>query len=762
MGSKPFSRGSDTDLSEGPIKKRHCTDVLFMILFFAHLGVYLAVAGLSYAKGDPMRLFSGEDFEGKLCGYEGQVSDQGYALNKANLLYFSLNITTVTETVVGGMFSSKNTTEFDPNAVYSAASTLLDPWNLFSTYGNGLVSELTNNFISVCSTTCDYNFTTAYTNRTFVWNGPSDPTMKDKWAEYIAAAESNPAMMDPFTFTALPESVCPYPAEYCIPLEHAEFAPILDMYCVPKITANFTSIVPSSFGTSISVGFGDMLGDIVTSWPAIILMAFVSLGIALAFLYMLRLCVGVFVWLSIALCFLLLIAGAVTILLYSQKCVGESLWVSATAISTDAASALFLGDKACPLGYSIQDSSGRDTFLVIAYVMFGIAAFYLIMVLIMFKRIRLGIAINKVAAQFVAHNMSTLWIPIVQSFSIFFWWALWIATIVFTVTMIPPAYRDMLSSWTDDYPGAVAGCSGASGVYIRGYTADTNKPIFACTTAKYVLNWQFWFSIAALFWVNGFVVACGQSCVAGAVGVWYFTPNAEKKSLGRVPVNSGVRNTFKYHMGTLAFGSLLLAVVQFIRAVFFWVEEVGKSQPKNAVLKGILYILKFIFWIIEKILKFINKNAFIQTALLGTHFCKSCSRAVGLIARNALRLGALGVIGGGVHFLGITFITVGTTVIGWATVGALYDGQLKSPIAPVLIILLMGYFVGSIVISVFSVAVDSILQCFLADEELHKTEGGAKYTPSQLVTFLKSNRPKDMKQDGSVKPGGQSVQVVGV
>jgi hypothetical protein len=123
-------------------------------------------------------------------------------------------------------------------------------------------------------------------------------------------------------------------------------------------------------------------------------------------------------------------------------------------------------------------------------------------------------------------------------------------------------------------------------------------------------------------------------------------------------------------------------------------------------------------------------------------------------------------IGGAVHFLGITFIAVGTSAIGWAVIGAMYDGELKSPIAPLLVIFVIGYCIGSIVISVFSIAVDAILHCFLADEEMHKTEGGAKYTPSKLAKFLKSGAAKDAKvvnsADSVVKPGGQSVQVVGV
>ena len=734
-----------------------------MILFIAHLGVYIAVMVMSYMDGDPERLFAGQDFEGKLCGVTGQATDFGSSLENTNLLYYSMNVTTVVESTVGGLFSSTNTSTFDPNEVYDDVSIILDPWNFYETYGNSIVSSLSSNFISICSNECGYNVTEASAStRTYVWPGPTDPTMKAKWDEYVLAADSEPSLMEPFTFTALPESVCPYPPEYCVPLQYAPFTSILDMYCVPKISDNSTSIVPSSFSSSISFGFGDMIGDIKTTWPIILIMAFGGLVIAMIFLYILKLCVGVFIWLSIFLCFCLLVALAVTVLLYSQKCSGDTLFAAATVItSAAAAESLFLGDTACANGYSIQDESGRDTFRIISYVIFGLCGLYLIMVLWMFKRIRLGIAVNKVAAQFVSHNMSTLLVPLCQCLTIISWWAVWIATIVFTVTIIPATYRDMSSTWPDDYDAAIAGCSGESGVYIRSYDAD-GKPIFACKNAKYVLTWQFWYAIGALFWVNDFILACGQTIIAGAVGVWYFAPNEVKKNLGGKPVKTGFRNTFVYHLGTMAFGSLLVAIVQAIRLVFFWVSTLENRKPKNTFMRVVMWVIGGILWLINKILKFINKNAFIQTALLGTSFCKSCANAVSLIARNALRIGTLGMIGGIIHFLGISFITIGTGVAGWGALTAWYDGQIKSPIAPLALIFIMGYCLGSIVISVFSISVDSIFQCFLADEEMNKTQGGAKHTPSQLDSFLKHHEVKVVPEAGSARTGGQNVQVVGV
>ena len=706
------------------------------------------------------RLLSGEDYQGRLCGLSGEVTLAGASLYDHELLYYSMNVTNVVNSLAGGMFSDSNTTAFDPDAVAADAAELFDPMNLFYDNGNSLISALTANFNGVCLNSCDYNITANSTDtRTWVWPGPTDPDSQTKWDEYVASAATDPSLMEPFTFTALPESVCPYDPEFCVPMQYAPFTSLLDRYCVPKISeyveTAVNTYVPAEFSTAVSVGLGDMVGDIITSWWAILTMAFGGLLISMIFLYILRLCVGVFIWISIWLCFLIMIAGAVTVLLYSSKCSGESIFDTAVAIDTTAEwSSLVEGEKACPSGYSIQSESERTTFQILSYVMFGLSGLYLIGVLIMRKRISLGIAINKVASQFVRQNMSTIFVPLMQCLFLIGWWALWITVLLYTITTVPAGYRDMTGTWPGDYAAATDACAGESGVIIVSYSAS-GVPLYACREVKWILNWEFWFSIFNLLWMNGFILSIGQTIIAGAVGVWYFTPNHSKGTLGTYPIRTGLRNTFIYHLGTVAFGSLILAMIRFVKFLFFWHVKTAASTtnskatgPLGKAAGCIAACMYAVLNFIEKVINFLNKNAFIQTALMGTNFCVSCANAVSLIIRNAGRIGTLGLIGGAVHFLGLTFITAGTGLAGWALLAWAFDGKLTSPIGPVIIFIIMGYCIGSVIISVFSISVDSILQCFVSDEEIHKTEGGAKFTPKLLQQFLSS---KQAKQEANIQ-----------
>lgn len=49
-------------------------------------------------------------------------------------------------------------------------------------------------------------------------------------------------------------------------------------------------------------------------------------------------------------------------------------------------------------------------------------------------------------------------------------------------------------------------------------------------------------------------------------------------------------------------------------------------------------------WYVQKVMQFINRNAYIMVAVKGTGYCTSAGRAIKLIVNNALRLVAVNVI----------------------------------------------------------------------------------------------------------------------
>merc|ERR1712137_1355415 len=290
----------------------------------------------------------------------------------------------------------------------------------------------------------------------------------------------------------------------------------------------------------------------------------------------------------------------------------------------------------CPSGYAVDSEDMRLALQIFAYIVWGLCVLFIIFVLCMCSRIQLAISINKVAAMFIYHTPTVILVPLVQVIVSILWVLTWAASAAFIVSQVPDtwvpttAYATYAEAYgTDDDPGA---CNGdwpqgsvwntlgdissandeCSGVY--GDVSSITPKCWRCSPPQYVLDIRFFISLFTYLWNAAFMIALGQLLIAGAVAVWFFTPKDEKRKV--LSVKESLRIAFRYHIGTVAFGSFIVALVQFIRYVLQYFEQQAKAQ-KNQLLACVLKILQCILYCFEKCIKFLNKNAYIQVALLG-------------------------------------------------------------------------------------------------------------------------------------------------
>jgi choline transporter-like protein 2/4/5 len=67
-----------------------------------------------------------------------------------------------------------------------------------------------------------------------------------------------------------------------------------------------------------------------------------------------------------------------------------------------------------------------------------------------------------------------------------------------------------------------------------------------------------------------------------------------------------------YHLGSIAFGALCIAICQMIRFLFeYYRKNIETWAGKNPVAKAILCITKYCLVCLEKCVKFLTKNAYI-------------------------------------------------------------------------------------------------------------------------------------------------------
>jgi choline transporter-like protein 2/4/5 len=206
----------------------------------------------------------------------------------------------------------------------------------------------------------------------------------------------------------------------------------------------------------------------------------------------------------------------------------------------------------------------------------------------------------------------------------------------------------------------------------------------------------------------------------------------------------------RWHTGSLAFGALIIAIIQFIRIVLAYMQKKLKGYGDNSVAQFFLKCLGCCFWCLEKIFKYINKNAYILIAVYGYHFCKACCRAFNLLMRNILRVFVLNSITTFIFFMSQLLIIGITGLVAFLVFDSIRESEeLNYYLIPVILLALFAFFISWAFFSVYDMAVDTLFLCFL--EDLERNDGSPEkpyYMAKGLRNVLGKKNKKPKGKDG--------------
>eukprot|EP00554_Chaetoceros_debilis_P003401 CAMPEP_0194085270 /NCGR_PEP_ID=MMETSP0149-20130528/16925_1 /TAXON_ID=122233 /ORGANISM="Chaetoceros debilis, Strain MM31A-1" /LENGTH=672 /DNA_ID=CAMNT_0038768117 /DNA_START=64 /DNA_END=2082 /DNA_ORIENTATION=- len=249
-----------------------------------------------------------------------------------------------------------------------------------------------------------------------------------------------------------------------------------------------------------------------------------------------------------------------------------------------------------------------------------------------------------------------------------------------------------------------------------------------------------WYLLFSFFWTIAFISAMGEIIIAMTISKWYFT--RDKRRVGASTVFGCIYESIRYHIGTAAFGSFVIAVIQMIKTI------VAKMQKKARELDNkfgqmLLCCLQCCICCFEKFLKFLNKNAYIQTAIFGTPFCRSAREAFSLIVRNAGKVASISYVSTVVLFVGKIFISSLTTAAAYIYIDREMAVELYSYAGPCILVFIISYVIGDMFLSIFDMSTSTILQCYVADEEMF--DGDDCYAEHELRNWLNDFEEEEKK-----------------
>lgn len=154
-----------------------------------------------------------------------------------------------------------------------------------------------------------------------------------------------------------------------------------------------------------------------------------------------------------------------------------------------------------------------------------------------------------------------------------------------------------------------------------------------------------------------------------------------------------------------------------------------------------------------------NKNAYIQTAIFGYSFCKASRKAFFLILRNAARVLAVLYITNVVLVLGSVVITSATTFVGYIALGYVMSDELHGIVIPVLFIAFLAYFIAEMFNETLGMATYTILQCYIADEEMI-SDPAKRFAVGALRSAVEETATKAQQHQSSSKVGPDVAKTV--
>ncbi|XP_016008992.1 choline transporter-like protein 2 isoform X3 [Rousettus aegyptiacus] len=680
---------------KGPIYNRGCTDIICCVFLLLAIVGYVAVGIIAWTHGDPRKVIYPTDSRGEFCGQKGTKN-----ANKPYLFYF--NIVKCASPLV--------LLEFQCPTPQICVEKCPDR---YLTYLNAHRSQ-------------DFEYYKQFCVPGFQNNKGVAEVLRDG---------DCPAVLTPSTLLA----------RRCFPAIHAHKGVLMvgnettyeDGHGARK---NITELVEGAKKANGVLEARQLamriFEDYTVSWYWIVIGLVIAMVMSLLFIVLLRFLAGIMVWVMIVMVILVLGYGIFHCYMEYARLRGEAgsdVSLVDLGFQTDLRVYLHL----------------RQTWMAFMIILSIIEVIIVLLLIFLRKRILIAIALIKEASRAVGYVMCSMLYPLVTFFLLCLCIAYWASTAVFLSTSNEAIYK--IFDDVTDCPVAGKTCNPEN------FSSNESRlcPGAHCQFAFYggesgyhraLLGLQI-FNAFMFFWLANFVLALGQVTLAGAFASYYWSLH-KPDDLPAFPLFSAFSRALRYHTGSLAFGALILAIVQIIRVMLEYLDQRLKAAD-NKFAKFLMTCLKCCFWCLEKFIKFLNRNAYIMIAIYGTNFCTSARNAFFLLMRNIIRVAVLDKVTDFLFLLGKLLIvgSVGILAFFFFTHRIRIVQDTAPPLnyywVPILTVIVGSYLIAHGFFSVYGMCVDTLFLCFL--EDLERNDGSAErpyFMSSNLKKLLNKTNKK--------------------
>ncbi|XP_051267467.1 choline transporter-like protein 5-A isoform X2 [Dicentrarchus labrax] len=669
----------------GPVRRRSCTDVLCCLIFILVILSYVALGIVAWLHGDPKKVLHPTDSYGQFCGQKGTSNAK-----KPILFYF--------------------------NILKCTNPTILI--NLQCPTTQMCVSKCPDKFATYTEMQLQHKLSKSYWEyyRLFCKPGFNNP---DKPVSQVLRDEDCPSMIvpsRPFFQRCLPDFITLNGTVTVA--NRTRFKDALEM------ARSVTELQHAAKGITGLVDTKELgikiVEDYAKSWTWILIGLLLSFAVSLVFILLLRFTAGLLLWMTIITVILLLAYG---------------MWYCSMELSQ---LRLRPGSDVAIIEVGLQTDLQiylqlTQTWIILLVSLGATEASILLMLIFLRRRVRVAIALLREASKAIGHIMSTLFYPVITFLLLTVFISYWAVTAVYLASSGEAVYKVMSPDVSCPYANTTCNPEIFNKTNISKATLCLGSQCLFAFYGGETSYHQYLFllqlsNLLVFLWLVNFSLALEQCTLAGTFASYYWA-RRKPQDIPPCPLFSSFSRALRYHTGSLAFGALILSVVQLIRIILEYLEQKLKGID-NSLSRFIMHCLKCCFWCLEKLIRYMNHNAYVMVAIYGKNLCTSAREAFFLLMRNVVRVAVLDRVTDFLLFLGKVLIAGGVGVI------AFFFFTRKIPViqeevpnlnyywVPLLTVVIGSYLIAHGFFSVYATCVDTLFLCFCDD--LERNDGSSE------------------------------------
>jgi len=691
-------------------KPRRCTDVLFLIFFVAFWIAMFVLGFYGVGTGNPKILLFGTDYRGQVCGNgDNENYKTRYFVNPGEIM-FAAGIHPTYSRGVNTKYNLRDAKSIClkecPLAKKAAAGgTIANSVNWVCNYPDGVTPSATYTKADWESDGYNYYSQLSSTQQTdsLAMKGPCYPVLFDTvntffTCQYFGDGDQN--------------------AQNVLAADGG-YANAFGTNALNTFTKNIGNQVEEALSGPLAT-VERYIDDFTTGWKVVVVAGGVCpIVLSILFLFFLRYFTGLFAYTVLFSVNALAIVFTIYLFLKAGVIGSDEITAYVSKASSSAASAI--------TNYADPAEKGQDTLKIIAYVVLAFTVIFFLFSLMMLRRVKVAVGVIKVATSAIGKMPTITLFPIFPAVMMVLLFVYWLFTFVY---LYASGEVKMQACTMDSSLPPMVYCANPTDAATChcGYETSWNRNLQGAL-AYYVFGF---------LWGSQWIVAMCYLIIA-CVFVQYYFKGGDYNALKNFPLIAATKKMTYFHSGTAAFGSFFVAVLQFIRIVVrFVVHRLKKLKKDSKIIKYVGYYVEYCLWYLQKCIEWLNRNAYIMTAIEGTSFCTSAWNGLALLVKNILSVATVNIIGDIMLFLGKLVVSLGSGVIAFGMLDAdtfsYGDEKVSSPLFIVIVVCLFAFLIASVFMSIVELGIDTILLCYCKDTD---DNGGTPLNaPPALVKAL--------------------------